>query len=224
MPVYCFRPSVLAADATAFVGAFPGKTAYAVKTNGEDFVLRALVDIGIDTFDVASPGEFAAVRAVSRQAELLYMHPVKAQTDIRLALERYGIRVFSLDHEDEIAKLLRIVHALDIDPGEITLFVRLQTKGAAAYELSRKFGAAPSHAVELLPTLGPDRILAPASVSMSVARSRTPPSTSARSPPPIGCGAAPALNSSALMWAEVSPLPMASIRAAQNRRCRDCRS
>ena len=156
MPVYCFRPSVLAADATAFVGAFPGKTAYAVKTNGEDFVLRALVDIGIDTFDVASPGEFAAVRAVSRQAELLYMHPVKAQTDIRLALERHGIRVFSLDHEDEIAKLLRIVHALDIDPSEITLFVRLQTKGAAAYELSRKFGASPSHAVELLRRL--DRI------------------------------------------------------------------
>ena len=42
-PVYCFRPSVLTADAKAFVEGFPGKTAYAVKTNGEDFVLRALV-------------------------------------------------------------------------------------------------------------------------------------------------------------------------------------
>ena len=60
------------------------------------------------------------------------------------------MRVLSLDHEDEIAKLLRIVRALDIDPADITLFVRLQTKGLAAYELSRKFGAAPSHAVELL--------------------------------------------------------------------------
>lgn len=155
-PVYCFRPAVLAADTKAFINAFPGKTAYAVKTNGEAFVLKALVDAGISAFDVASPGEFAAVRAVSKTAELLYMHPVKSQSDIRLALERYGIRVMSLDHEDEIAKLLRIVRALDIDPQEITLFVRLRTRGPAAYELSRKFGAAPSHAVELLQRI--DRI------------------------------------------------------------------
>ena len=156
MPVYCFRPAVLAEDARAFVGAFPGKTAYAVKTNGEPFVLQTLAEPGIKAFDVASPGEFAAVRAVSADAELLYMHPVKAQSDIRLALEHYGMRVLSLDHEDEIAKLLRIVRALDLDPADITLFVRLRTKGPAAYELSRKFGAAPSHAVELLQRI--DRI------------------------------------------------------------------
>jgi ornithine decarboxylase len=147
---------VLAADAKAFIEAFPGKTAYAVKTNGEAFILKALVDVGINAFDVASPGEFAAVRAVSKTAELLYMHPVKAQSDIRLALEKYRIRVMSLDHEDEIAKLLRIVRALDLDPSEITLFVRLRTRGPAAYELSRKFGASPTHAVELLQRI--DRI------------------------------------------------------------------
>ena len=130
--------------------AFPGKTAYAVKTNGELFILKTLAEVGIKAFDVASPGEFAAVRSVAPDAELLYMHPVKAQSDIRLALETFRVRVLSLDHEDEIAKLLRIVHALDLDPADITLFVRIRTKGSAAYELSRKFGAAPSHAVELL--------------------------------------------------------------------------
>jgi ornithine decarboxylase len=93
------------------------------------------------------------VRAVSRTAELLYMHPVKAQSDIRLALETYRIRSLALDHEDEIAKILRIVRALDLDPGELTAFVRLQSKGPAAYELSKKFGAAPAHAVELLQRL-----------------------------------------------------------------------
>lgn len=155
-PVYCFRPSVLAADARAFMAAFPGKTAYAVKTNGEPFVLETLAKAGITAFDVASPGELAAARAVSPSAELLYMHPVKAQADIRLALETYGVRVMALDHEDEIAKILRIVRALDLDPGGITLFVRLQTKGTAAYELSKKFGAAPAHAVELLERI--DRI------------------------------------------------------------------
>lgn len=148
-PVYCFRPSVLAADARAFLDAFPGRTAYAVKTNGERMVLEALAAAGITCFDVASPGEFAAVREVAPNAEMIYMHPVKAQSDIRLALVDYRIRTMSLDHEDEIAKILRIVRGLDIDPGEVTLFVRLATKGHAAYELSKKFGAAPSHAVEL---------------------------------------------------------------------------
>lgn len=148
-PVYCFRPDVLKADCRQFMEMFPGKTAYAVKTNGEHMVLKTLVEAGVTAFDVASPGEFASVRAVSADAEMLYMHPVKAQSDIRLALEKYGIRVIALDHEDEINKLTRVVRALDIDPGKITVFVRIQTKGSAAYELSKKFGAGPAYAVEL---------------------------------------------------------------------------
>lgn len=155
-PVYCFRPEVLKADARAFMEMFPGRTAYAVKTNGEPIVLETLAKAGVTMFDVASPAEFAAVRSVAPMAEMIYMHPVKAQSDIRLALEEYGIRVIAVDHEDEIAKITRIVRALDIDPGTVTVFVRLQTKGHAAYELSRKFGAAPGHAVELLRRL--DRI------------------------------------------------------------------
>lgn len=148
-PVYCFRPEVLKTDARAFMEMFPGKTAYAVKTNGELIVLKALVEAGVTMFDVASPGEFAAVREVSADAEMIYMHPVKAQSDIRLALETYGIRVIAIDHEDEINKLNRVVRALDIDPGAISVFVRVQTKGSAAYELSKKFGAGPANAVEL---------------------------------------------------------------------------
>ncbi|HEY9057553.1 MAG TPA: ornithine decarboxylase, partial [Aurantimonas sp.] len=38
VPVYCFRPDVLTADAKRFMAAFPGDTAYAVKTNGEPMV------------------------------------------------------------------------------------------------------------------------------------------------------------------------------------------
>ncbi len=152
-PIYCFRPDVLKEDARQFMGMFPGKTAYAVKTNGEPMVLKALSEIGVEAFDVASPAEFAAVRGVAPNAEMLYMHPVKAQSDIRLALETYGIRVISLDHEDEITKLTRVVRALDIDPGQISVFVRIQTKGSAAYELSKKFGAGPAAAVELMQRL-----------------------------------------------------------------------
>ena len=146
-PVYCFHPDVLKADAQSFMAMFPGKTAYAVKTNGEPMVLKTLSEAGVKAFDVASPGEFAAVRAVAPEAEMLYMHPVKAQSDIRLALETYGIRVIAVDHEDEIVKLTRIVRALDIDPGSVEVYVRIQTKGHAAYELSKKFGAGPAQAI-----------------------------------------------------------------------------
>ncbi len=152
-PVYCFRPEVLKADARQFMAMFPGKTAYAVKTNGEPLVLKTLAEAGVAAFDVASPAEFAAVRAVAPAAEMLYMHPVKAQSDIRLALEGYGIRVIAVDHEDEIAKVTRVVRALDIDPGSMTVFVRIQTKGSATYELSKKFGAGPASAVELIERL-----------------------------------------------------------------------
>ncbi|MCT8990582.1 alanine racemase [Chelativorans sp. SCAU2101] len=151
--VYCFRPEVLKADARRFMELFPGKTAYAVKTNGEKIVLKTLAEAGVNAFDVASPAEFSAVRAVAPDAEMLYMHPVKAQSDIRLALEGYGIRSIAADHEDEVTKLVRVVRALDIDPGTITVFVRIQTKGHAAYELSKKFGAGPANAVELLQRL-----------------------------------------------------------------------
>ena len=149
-PVYCFRPAVLRADARMFMDAFPGKTAYAVKTNGEPMVLDTLAKAGVTCFDVASPAECAAVKAVAPKAELLYTHPVKAQSDIRLALEAYRLRVLVLDHEDEVAKILRIVRGLDLDPEEITLFVRIAARGQAAYELSKKFGAGPAHAVELI--------------------------------------------------------------------------
>lgn len=152
-PVYCFRPEVLKSDVRNFMAMFPGKTAYAVKTNGEEMVLRTVHEAGVNAFDVASPAEFAAVRAVAPKAEMLYMHPVKAQSDIRLALETYGIRVIVIDHEDEFTKLTRVVRALDIDPGSMTVYVRIQTKGSAAYELSKKFGAGPAYAVELMQRL-----------------------------------------------------------------------
>ncbi|MEJ1161538.1 alanine racemase [Prosthecomicrobium sp. N25] len=149
-PVYCFRPSVLAADTRAFLQNFPGKTAYAVKTNGESFVLATVAKAGVTAFDVASPAEFAAAREVAPAAEQLYMHPVKAQSDIRLALESYGIRTLALDHPDEFEKIHRVVQAFDVDPGAVSLFVRIATRGAAAYELSKKFGAAPKEAIELM--------------------------------------------------------------------------
>jgi len=149
-PVYCFRPAVLAADAAAFLRAFPGKTAYAAKANPEPMVLKALAAAGVAAFDVASPAECAQVRAAVPGAELLYMHPVKAAADLRLALERDRVRVTVVDHEGELEKLPPLLKTLGIAPGEMTVLVRIATPGKAARELSRKFGASPTRAARLL--------------------------------------------------------------------------
>ncbi|WP_425280804.1 ornithine decarboxylase [Lutibaculum baratangense] len=150
MPVYLFRPAALVADAKSFATTFRGKTAYAVKTNPHPLVLNTLADTGISAFDVAAPSEFRMARAAAPSSELLYMHPVKSESAIREALAAYRIRHFALDHEGEAAKILREARSLGVPIDELTLFVRLATKGHAVYELSRKFGAAPGHAVELL--------------------------------------------------------------------------
>ena len=149
-PLYCFRPLVLTEDAQHFLKLFPGTTAYAVKTNPDLRVLATLVEAGVKAFDVASPAECEAVLKVKPDATLYYMHPVKAMSDIRIALTKYNVRNFALDHEDELAKILREARTAAIPLEELTLFVRLQSRSMAAYDLSKKFGAAPGYAVELV--------------------------------------------------------------------------
>ena len=180
-------------------------------------VLETLAEAGIDCFDVASPAEFAAVRAVAPKAELLYTHPVKAQSDIRLALEDYRIRVLALDHEDEVAKILRIVRGLDLDsgghhavrPARLARARRLR----AVEEVRRGAGACGRTGRAHLQY----RLSRRRSASMSAARSRTPTPMSGRWRRPPGCGAAPACRSSRSTSAAASRPPTATIRAARRR-------
>ena len=146
-PLHCLRPGVLAAAARSFVGAFPGDVLYAVKCNPEPAVLRALHAGGVRHFDCASPAEIRLVRQLFADAEVHYMHPVKARSAIRSAWFDHGVRDFSLD---SAAELDRIVAETGGAPG-LGLFVRLvPPKAQTMYDLSGKFGAAPAVAVELL--------------------------------------------------------------------------
>ena len=178
------------ADALNFMDMFPGKTAYAVKTNGEPMVLKALAEAGVTCFDVASPQEIADVRAVAPQArDALNMHPVKAQSHIRLALEDYGIRVIAIDHEDEITKLTRVRQGARHRSGAPSRSsCASRPMGSAAYELSEEVRVpSPAAAVELADKLGPGRLPGGPVLPMSAARSRIPTPMSARWPPPTGC-------------------------------------
>jgi|SRR5580658_437972 ornithine decarboxylase len=146
-PVYCIRPHVLEATASRFVTDFPGDVLYAVKCNPEPTVLRALWRGGVRHFDCASPGEIRLVRQLFAEAQIHYMHPIKAAAFIRQAYFDYGVRDFSLDSVEEIDK---IVAATD-RAADLGLFVRLaMPKGEATYDLSGKFGASLEQSVDLL--------------------------------------------------------------------------
>jgi len=147
-PVQCIFPASIRAQAERFVGRFPGKVLYAVKCNpGADF-LRHMFAAGVRQFDVASLDEVRLVKGLfGKDAALHFMHPVKSREAIRIAY-KLGVRTFSLDSAGELIKILEETKSAK----DLSLFIRLAVtgNGSAAYDLSGKFGAAPSTAVELL--------------------------------------------------------------------------
>uniref|UniRef100_UPI0035BC69C4 type III PLP-dependent enzyme n=1 Tax=Sphingomonas sp. TaxID=28214 RepID=UPI0035BC69C4 len=80
-------------------------------------------------------------------ATLCFMHPVKAEEAIREAYATHGVRVFSLDSLEELAKITRATgHAEDL-----TLCVRLRVSSEhSKLSLASKFGAAPGETKDLL--------------------------------------------------------------------------
>jgi len=145
-PMHCLRPQAIVAAARSFVEAFAGRTLYAVKCNPDPRVLSALWRGGVRAFDCASPAEIAVVRQVLPDASIHYMHPVKARSAIRSAIEN-GVRDFAFDSMDELEKIL----AESGSPEDLGLILRIALpKGNAALDLSGKFGASPIEAPALL--------------------------------------------------------------------------
>jgi ornithine decarboxylase len=121
-----------------------------VKCNPEPAVLRALRAGGVQHFDCASLAEVALVRQMFPDADIHFMHPVKARGTIREAWARHGVRDFVLDTAEELAKILHETAATGV-AGEPGLIVRLALpKGAAVLDLSGKFGASQDAAIALL--------------------------------------------------------------------------
>ncbi len=149
-PVHCIRPTTIAATAAEFVAAFPGEVLYAVKCNPDPAVLRALWNGGVRHFDCASPSEVALARQMFSEANIHFMHPVKARGAIREAWARCGVRDFALDSIDELEKIQTEIAATGV-AGELGLVVRLALPNCGAVlDLSGKFGADTADAVALL--------------------------------------------------------------------------
>lgn len=147
MPVHCLRPAVITAAAKWFMKHFPGDVMFAVKTNPDARVLNTLVKAGMKHFDVASLAEIEQVANVAPNAQMHFMHPIKSRSAIRKAYFEYGVRSFSLDSHEELAKIMEETRGAD----DLALFVRLSIPNdKAAYSLSGKFGVSLESASSLL--------------------------------------------------------------------------
>ena len=142
-PVLFLAPSVLQATARRFQADFDGLVTYAVKANDRPEVLSNLVAAGITTFDVASPAEMAAARAVCPQAVLHYNNPVRSADEVKAGIAA-GVTSWSVDDLSELAKLADVPRS-----AEVAVRFALPVKGAT-YDFGSKFGAAPELAADLL--------------------------------------------------------------------------
>ncbi len=146
-PIYCIRKKSIQSASTYFRNKFPGKVLYAVKTNPHPEVLKAIVESGIENFDVASIQEIKDIRAINPNAKCSYMHTVKSRESIKEAYFRYNVKAFSLDTKDELIKIIEATNQAK----DLELFVRVAVSNEhAEIDLSKKFGASISEATGLL--------------------------------------------------------------------------
>ncbi len=146
-PVTLLRPHAAQRAARFFAQKFPGKSLYAVKANPSPDLIRLLWDSGISHFDVASIAEVRLARANAPEATLCYMHPVKPEESIAEAYFTHGVRTFSLDTEEELAKIVRATKGAT----DLTLCVRIRVSSEhAKLSLAAKFGAEPGEVKQLL--------------------------------------------------------------------------
>src|SRR5438552_6283096 len=151
-PLVCLRPAVIAGASHCFVAAFPGEVLYAVKCNPEPRVLRAVWAGGVRHFDCASLPEIALLREVLPEADLHFMHPVKARHAIHAAFHDHDVADFAFDSADELEKILQETVPVGLvgEPPTLGLFLRLTVTQGGAYDLSGKFGATAEEAAGLL--------------------------------------------------------------------------
>jgi ornithine decarboxylase len=145
-PVLALRPQAAARAARWFLANFPGRVLYAVKANDSLPILGALVEAGIDAFDVASLAEIERVSSLSN-ADLYFMNPVKPRNAIRRAYTEFGVRRFAFDSEEELEKIrAETGHAQDL-----SLFLRIACPNThSLIPLEGKFGISSAEAPALL--------------------------------------------------------------------------
>jgi len=146
-PVAFARPEAVAVAARWFQANFKGDVFYAVKANPSPWVIETLAANGVTSFDVASIAEVELVAQHAPAARMAFMHPVKSRRAIADAYFQHGVRTFSLDTHEELAKILDATEGAK----DLNLMVRLAVAAdGATYSLSGKFGVEAHDAPALL--------------------------------------------------------------------------
>jgi len=146
-PVYLFCPDTLQQQVNRFKSGFEGALGYAVKSNPDPRIIRALGAMGVRNFDVASLTEVKSVCRAVPEARLLYDNPIKSADEIEIAYREYNTRVFAIDDLIELNKIHRIVKG----DSSVNIVVRFKIDDAeAVYDLSTKFGCHANDAAALL--------------------------------------------------------------------------
>jgi ornithine decarboxylase len=116
---------------------------YAVKANADPGILRTLADEG-SGFEVASTAELRAVLDLDVAPErVVSSNPIKLPSFIRYA-SAVGLRRFAVDSTEELRKLAR-------DAPGAGVYVRVAVDNSGSdWPLSRKHGAQPGEAIDLL--------------------------------------------------------------------------
>jgi ornithine decarboxylase len=146
-PVACVRPERVVLAANWFQENFPGEVLYAVKANPSPWVLDALYAAGQRWFDVASEAEIELIASRYPDATMAFMHPVKSRKAIERAYFDHGVRIFVLDCEAELEKIVEATARAK----DLTLVVRMAVANDdAGLPLKGKFGASAEAAPHLL--------------------------------------------------------------------------
>ncbi len=151
-PVILTRPHAAARAARFFVEKFPGKSMYAVKANPSPDLIKILWDNGVTHYDVASIGEVRLVRGLLPDATLCFMHPVKTARAIRESYFDHGVKTYSLDTLEELAKITKATTDEAGNPAkDLNLLVRMRVSSEhSELSLAAKFGADLTDAAPLL--------------------------------------------------------------------------
>jgi ornithine decarboxylase len=134
---------------------------YAVKANPDPAIVKTLFDVGA-SFDVSSIAEFRTVYENIQNMpdeerdqwiwdKMIYANPIKAQETL-MELDRYKPLV-TFDNLDEITKLRQFA-----PNSRLVLRLRVSNAGAMV-ELSSKFGADPSEAVDMILAAGKEGLI-----------------------------------------------------------------
>ncbi len=125
---------------------------YAVKANPSPELIRILWEQGVTHYDVASIAEVRMVRELLPAATLCFMHPVKTASAIAEAYLEHGVRTFSLDTHEELAKIVEATTGKDGEVAQdLNLLVRLRVSSEhSELSLAAKFGIDLADAAPLL--------------------------------------------------------------------------